>query len=111
MHYTNDDLTHWEFKIVRADGGEFADQQHLDAMLRQEAKAGWTIVEKYDNQHVRLKRPINARYQDSHLPYDVDPYRTTYSLTHGWPFMLMAGCLLIALILITLLAIVATWPG
>lgn len=111
MYYTDDDLTHWEFKIVRADWGEFASQEHLDAMLRQEAKAGWTLVEKYDNQHIRLKRPINARYQDVLLPRSIDPYRTTYTISQAFPFLIMAGCMLVSVVLIILLAIVATWPG
>jgi hypothetical protein len=68
----------WEYKIVRARNGEFGDRQHLRALLRQERRAGWIMIEKYDDYQVRFKRPCSAREWDDQLPPGVDPYRTIY---------------------------------
>ena len=111
MYDINDEPTNWEYKIMRANRGEFARQEYLDAMLRQEARAGWTLVEKYDNHRIRLRRPITARDQDGRLPPGIDPYRTTYSAPQNSPFFFISGCLFIAITLIILLALIATWPG
>lgn len=43
-------------------------------MLEEEARAGWTVIEKFDNGRVRLKRPASARASDATLGFD--PYRT-----------------------------------
>jgi hypothetical protein len=104
----------WEYKIVRAEWNEFARREHLDTLLRQEATAGWVMAEKYDDQRVRLKRPIDAHYQDFYLPRSVDPYRTTYTIPLDQQvvaLMFLAICLSVALLLIVLLALAATWPG
>ncbi len=77
--YTPEDLRdEWEFKIVRSAFESFRDPHKLKQMLKEEAEAGWVLVEKFDNGRVRLKRPASARKQDHLLPRDVDPYRTNY---------------------------------
>jgi len=68
----------WEYKIVRAPNGEFSDRAHLRALLQQEGRAGWIMIEKYDDYQVRFKRPCSAREWDDQLPQGVDPYRTVY---------------------------------
>ena len=42
--------------------------------LQEEAAGGWTLMEKFDNKRLRLKRPVSARDRDSSL--DFNPYRT-----------------------------------
>lgn len=77
--YTSQDLQEdWEFKIVRSESGTFRKPEVLKKLCEEEARAGWVLVEKFDNQRVRFKRPRSARHRDALLPPDVDPYRTRY---------------------------------
>ena len=73
--YSDDDpLTDWEFKITRSATGAFGHPDKLREALEDEAKAGWELVEKFDNNRVRLRRPVAARKDD--VAVDFDPYRT-----------------------------------
>jgi hypothetical protein len=73
--YTRQDLAgDWEFKIIRSATNIFKDPQKMKAVLDEEARAGWVLVEKFDNQRLRLKRPHSARAADATL--DFDAYRT-----------------------------------
>lgn len=77
--YTPRDLEgDWEFKIVRSGTGLFGRPDALQAVLENESRAGWTLVEKFDDQRIRLKRPAEARRRDDWLPRGFDPYRTSY---------------------------------
>jgi hypothetical protein len=77
--YTQDALTgNWEFKIVRSDSGAFRKPEVLRRLVEEEARAGWVMLEKFDDSRVRFKRPRSARAQDAFLPEGVDPYRTRY---------------------------------
>lgn len=72
--YTSKDLQDgFEFKIIRSVTGGFADPFKLRAILQEEGRAGWTLLEKFDNYRVRLKRPVTAREADATLGFD--PYR------------------------------------
>ena len=74
--YTPDDLAEgWEFKILRSATGEFRNPDRLRAVLAEERRAGWTLVEKFDNARARLKRPASARAGDAALDFDA---RRTY---------------------------------
>lgn len=68
----------WEFKIVRANRAIFHNPQVFQHLCDEEAQAGWVLVEKFDDQRVRFKRPIAFRemIQSESLPFD--PYRTQY---------------------------------
>ncbi len=113
QHTQQGPYTHWEYKIVRARRGEFADCRHVEALLRQEARAGWIMVEKYDDSQVRFKRLQSARSRDAWLPSSVDPYRTIYSPTETDPtlqLIFLAACLIFVLALIVLVGVLATWP-
>jgi hypothetical protein len=69
--YTPQDLAEgWEFKIVRSATGAFRTPAFLRAVLDEEQRAGWTLVEKFDNGRIRLKRPASARANDSALGSD-----------------------------------------
>ncbi len=73
--YGPDDLAgDWEFKIIRSAMGTFKKPERLREILEEEARAGWVLIEKFDDSRVRLKRPANAKDQDGGL--DFDPYRT-----------------------------------
>jgi len=78
--YTPTDLANdWEFKILRSATNAFRNPTRMRDALEREARAGWTLVEKFDNQRLRLKRPASAKAGDSGL--DFDPYRTTYGMS------------------------------
>jgi hypothetical protein len=69
----------WEFKILRSATGRFKDPGFLRAALADEERAGWTMLEKFDNSRVRLRRPVAARASDASLGFD--PYRTSVGIT------------------------------
>lgn len=64
----------WEFKILRSATGGFRNPVFLRQVLDEEARAGWALVEKFDNSRIRLKRPARARDMDGKLNFD--PYRS-----------------------------------
>jgi hypothetical protein len=80
--YTPQDLAEgWEFKILRAVTNKFRDPLVLHGILQEEARAGWILVEKFDDMRVRLKRPARARANDAAL--DFDPYRTWVGISQA----------------------------
>jgi len=80
--YTKQDLAEdWEFKIVRSATNMFKDPNKMRAVLEEEARAGWVLVEKFDNGRIRLKRPHSARSADA-TP-GPDPYRTSVGMSEG----------------------------
>jgi hypothetical protein len=80
--YSAEDLARdWEFKMLRSSTGSFRSSATLHRVLAEEARAGWTLVEKFDDQRIRLKRPMQARLADANLPPGVDPYRTQYGMS------------------------------
>ena len=82
--YSREELENdWEFKIIRSQTGTFRKQAALQKLMEEEARAGWQLVEKFDNSRVRFKRPRSARQRDSQLPAGVDPYRTHYGISEG----------------------------
>jgi hypothetical protein len=63
-----------EYKIIRSVTGAFKNPAKFRAFLEEEARAGWDLVEKLDNNRARLRRPIECRKRDAELGQD--PYRT-----------------------------------
>jgi hypothetical protein len=91
--YTRRDLAeNWEFKILRSATGAFKDPAVMHRYLAEEAQAGWTLVEKFDNSRIRLKRPTAARQQDAQGT--VDPYRTRVGISEVELGLLIAGSIL-----------------
>jgi len=74
----SDDLTVWEYKIVRASRDLFSNPAIFHKLCREEAEVGWILLEKLDDRRVRFKRPIALR--DAPMPNlpTFDPYRTHY---------------------------------
>ncbi len=97
--YTPDDLAEgWEFKILRSSTGGFRNPEWLRSVLDQEQRAGWTLVEKFDDARIRLKRPASARRNDATL--DFDPMRTWVGMRPGaFALLIVAGALTSAAII------------
>ena len=96
--YSSDDVRRdWEFKIVRANRPVFRNPKHLNRLLEQEARAGWTMIEKFDDNRIRFKRLRQVGLDGSRLPSDIDPYRVHYG---------MRPEAFAALLLITILSVV-----
>lgn len=93
--YTQDALQgDWEFKIVRSDSAAFRKPEVLNELIEEEAQAGWVMLEKFDDNRVRFKRPHSARARDAFLPDDVDPYRTRYGTLATRQIALLMGVMI-----------------
>jgi len=73
----------WEFKIVRSVTGAFGKPETVAQVREEEALAGWQLVEKFDNNRLRFKRPAAAAKRDAQLPDFYDPYRTQHGMSEG----------------------------
>lgn len=89
--YSPDDLGQYEFKIIRSTTGQFRKPEVFRAMLEEEGKAGWELVEKFDQSRVRLKRRLDRRRNDAELGFD--PYRTYYGMGEGKLVVLVLVCI------------------
>lgn len=99
--YTPEEMSAgWEFKFLRSATGRFKDPEFLRRSLADEGQGGWTLIEKFDNGRVRLKRPAAARKGDASLKFD--PYRTSVGMTEGQLGLTIAGTVLGSLALIGL---------
>jgi len=82
--YSDSDITgDWEFKIVRAATGVFRKPEEFAKLLEQEARFGWTLLEKLDDGRVRFKRHVKERVRDRNAGPDEDPYRSIYGRSPG----------------------------
>ena len=88
-NYKSDDLDKWEFKIVRSGMGKFRRSEAVRALCDQEAKAGWEMLEKFDNNRIRFKRRVEKRAQDQYL--ERDAYRTSADSCNGRVAALVIG--------------------
>ncbi len=89
--YTDADLQgDWEFKIVRANTMAFRKPDVFRQVCAEEARAGWTLVEKFDDSRLRFKRPVSARAGDAGLGFD--PYRTYYGISPGALVAVILAC-------------------
>lgn len=91
IRYSDADLDDgWEFKILR---GRFNDPTRLSQALAEEQKAGWILVEKFDEYRVRLKRPTSAKSMDAFTEFD--PYRTYIGMSQVKVVALIVGSALL----------------
>ncbi|HPO92098.1 MAG TPA: hypothetical protein PL072_01380 [Phycisphaerales bacterium] len=97
--YAASDLSEgWEFKILRSATGAFKKPEVFRRVLEEEGRAGWVMVEKFDSQRVRLKRPAAAKAGDAGLEFD--PYRTAVGMSEGRLGLVIIACVLGALVII-----------
>lgn len=90
--YTSDELgADWEFKIVRSATGAFSKYNKVEQVKAEEAVAGWVMVEKFDDNRLRFKRPRSAQQNDFNLPPGIDPYRSTIGISEGGLAFLILG--------------------
>lgn len=68
-----------EYKIVQSQTPLFASTPKMMEILAEEAKAGWTLLEKEDNYRLKLKRDVASRDNDKNL--DFDAYRSTVGVS------------------------------
>ena len=115
-----DDLTVWEYKIVRASSDLFRNPAIFHKLCQEEAEIGWILLEKLDDRRVRFKRPIALRDENrSNLP-PFDPYRTHYgpmsnAMTWAGAIVLLSAIVLpavlgYALVSATLSKSRSNWP-
>src|SRR3954454_832366 len=67
----------WEFKILRANTARFRNPAKFRAVLDEERRGGWVLVEKFDDYRIRLKRPASTKAIQGEFGDSYDPYRTT----------------------------------
>jgi hypothetical protein len=89
----------WEYKVVRSPRHALRNPAAFDRLCREEAQAGWMLLETLDDRRLRFKRPTLARLLIDPSQLSFDPYRTTYPQPFsGWRIFsalaLMAAALL-----------------
>ena len=93
--YTADEIEGWEFKIVRASTRKFKDPEFFRKTCEEEARAGWEMLEKFDDNRVRFRRKIEHR--DGDLRREIDPYRTLVGMSADRLGFLIAGSVLLGM--------------
>jgi hypothetical protein len=107
--YSDKDLAEgWEFKILRSAMGAFRKPEQLRAVLDEEKRGGWILVEKFDDTRIRLKRPAGAKLTEADLAEGYDPYRTTVGPSAERQALVIVAVTVIALLVTSLLVIVMT---
>jgi hypothetical protein len=91
--YSADEIEGWEFKIVRASTRKFKDPEFLRQTCEEEARAGWELLEKFDDNRVRFRRKIEHRDGDLHR--EIDPYRTLVGMSMDQLGFLIAASVLV----------------
>jgi len=82
--YSREELEQgWEFKIVRSASGSFKDPLVLAQTVEEERLGSWDLLEKFDNERLRFRRPIAARSRNGSLPAGYNPYRTQVGMSEG----------------------------
>lgn len=84
--YSPKDLAEdWEFKILRSNSRVFQKPGRLRAILDEEARGGWVLVEKFDDTRIRLKRRASLKVAADDIASGYDPYRTQIEANvPGW---------------------------
>ena len=90
--YNSDDLDGWEFKIVRANTRKFKNKEMVEKVRQEEARAGWELIEKFDDYRLRFKRRVEKRSMDAHL--EIDPYRSQVSSSNTVIWAVIIGIFL-----------------
>ena len=92
--YTRQELAEdFEFKIMRSSTGKFKNRDVIEQLKAEENMAGGGMVEKFDDNRIRFKRPISAQKKDNLLPSQIDPYRTKFGMSDSGVAAVVLGIL------------------
>jgi hypothetical protein len=70
--YSPQDLSgNWQFKIVK---GTFKKPHQIEAVIQEQAEYGWVLVEVFDENRIRFKRPAAEAAKDTYR--EGNPYAT-----------------------------------
>jgi hypothetical protein len=94
----------WEFKIVRASYPIFREPERFRAVLDEERKGGWVLVEKFDDCRIHLKRPAGSKVVQGDFADGYDPYRTTVGTPQGQVALVALGIGIGCMVVFSLLA-------
>jgi hypothetical protein len=100
--YSKEDVEGWEFKIVRSATRKFRKREIVRQLCAEEAKAGWEMLEKFDDRRIRFKRRVDQRAGDAHLR--TDPYRTQFGIGEDTLGFTIAVAILLGLGVVALIA-------
>ena len=95
--YSSQDINGWEFKIVRSVTARFSGHEAVQRLCSEESKAGWELVEKFDDSRIRFKRRIERRNQDQSLGFD--PYRTRVGISELGVAAVIIGIIAVAVVI------------
>jgi hypothetical protein len=99
--YRKEDLEQgWEYKILRSALSEFGKPEVFARAVETERIGSWELVEKFDDERVRFRRPIAARSKDAMLPAGYDPYRTRHGISEGALAAWIIGGIAVALVVL-----------
>lgn len=93
----------FEYKIVRCQFNAFDKPAKLRQTLEEEAKAGWELVEKFDANRIRLRRPVSCRAQDDLL--DFNPYRSQVGMSDTKLALTIVGAIVGVMLLVAMLVV------
>jgi hypothetical protein len=100
-NYGPEDLDGWEFKIVRAITPKFKNQDMIEKVRMEEARAGWELLEKFDDYRLRFKRRVEKRAMDKHL--EIDPYRSQLATPKRLVVAIIVGILIMLIGILVLI--------
>ncbi len=105
--YSDKDLAEgWEFKIVRSNGALFSKPERFRAILEEEKKGGWVLVEKFDDYRIRLKRAAGAKVMEGDFADGYDPYRSWVGVTDEQRTRIVLGVVAGMLVIVLFITIV-----
>jgi hypothetical protein len=111
--YSINDLENdWEFKVVRANREVFRSQEELAKLVSEEKRAGWVLLEKFDDSRIRFKRQRAMQARDEQLRLEgIDPYRTQYGMSlTKFKLMIAAAALAFAFVLMAGIVALSSSP-
>lgn len=93
-----------EYKTIQSQTPLFSDTAKMHAVLAEEAKAGWQLLEKEDNYRIKLQRNISHRENDKNL--DIDAYRSTVGVPAVFTYGLTAA---VTVAIVSIILYLAIW--
>jgi hypothetical protein len=108
-HHPKERSGEWEFKILRSNFQAFRKPERLRAVLEEEKRGGWVLVEKFDDSRIRLRRSAGFKAPVEDLASGYDPYRTYVDGLNSYLFIgavigILFVCLTMFLLIVSLTA-------